>query len=283
LSNNITFEGACGRLFAVFGSLYLEYFYGSKHVNIKSYLERINYRGSLTPSSETLRELQVAHLLTVPFENLSIHHKEAILLETEALFEKIVDRRRGGFCYELNGLFAALLSGLGFQVEMLAAEVASADGGFGPNFDHMALIVSLERRWLVDVGFGDSFREPLLIDERGEQEQGERAYQIISDGNKLVLKQRDTGDAWKTQYRFTLQAYEFADYAEMCRYHQTSPQSHFTQKRVCTRTTEEGRITLSEMRFITTLRNGERQERTLTDQEEYAEILRKHFNIVMTK
>ena len=248
-------------------------------MNLKSYLERINYRGSLVPTSETLRQLQVAHLLTVPFENLSIHRKEAILLETEFLFEKIVERRRGGFCYEVNGSFAALLRGLGFQVAMLAAEVAKADGGFGPNFDHLALMVTLERPWLVDVGFGDSFREPLLLDERGVQVQGERAYQIISDGTKLILNQRDQSDLWKTQYRFTLQPYNLADYAEMCRFHQTSPSSHFTQKRVCSRTTEEGRITLSETSFITTLKSGERKERAVKNQEEYQAILREHFGI----
>ena len=252
-------------------------------MNINSYLERINYRGSLVPSSDTLRQLQVAHLLTVPFENLSIHRKEEIKLETEALFEKIVSRRRGGFCYEVNGLLAALLSGLGFEVELLAAEVAAADGGFGPNFDHLALMVTLgDERWLVDVGFSDSFREPLLLDERGEQVQNERAYQITADRAKLVLKQRVRDDDWETQYRFSLQPYELADFAEMCRYHQTSPQSHFTQKRVCTRITEEGRITLSEMRLITTLKTGARSERTLTSQEEYATILREHFNIVVT-
>ncbi len=260
-----------------------EYSYGNNCVNLKGYLKRINYRGSLAPTSETLRQLQVAHLLTVPFENLSIHDKEAIVLETEALFEKIVENRRGGFCYEVNGLFAALLSGLGFQVEMLAAEVAKSDGGFGPNFDHMALMVTLERRWLVDVGFGDSFREPLLLDELGAQVQDERAYQIIPDGTKLILKQRDQSDLWTTQYRFTLQPYEFADYAEMCRFHQTSPLSHFMQKRVCSRITEEGRITLSETSFITTLKSGERTERAVTSQEDYAAILSEHFGILMAK
>jgi len=92
----------------------------------------------------------------------------------------------------------------------------------------------------------------------------------------------DDGDEWKAQYRFTLQPYEYADYAEMCRYHQTSPHSHFTQRRICSRATEEGRVTLSEMRFITTSKNGERQERTLTSQEEYVGMLREHFGIEMT-
>src|SRR5215210_5229475 len=190
-------------------------------MDITAYLERINYHGSLAANAETLRALQVAHLLAVPFENLSIHAKEPIVLEDEALFAKIVGRRRGGFCYEANGLFASLLRTLGFDVSMLSAEVANAEGGFGPAFDHMALMVRLEQRWLVDVGFGDSFPEPLLLDERGGQAQGERVYRILQDGTYLVLMQRK-GDEWEAQYRFTLQAHTYADYAEMCRYHQTS-------------------------------------------------------------
>jgi N-hydroxyarylamine O-acetyltransferase len=252
-------------------------------LNIKAYLERINYHGSLAPTSETLRALQVAHLLAVPFENRSIHAGQPIVLEDEALFAKIVGRRRGGFCYEANGLFAALLRALGFDVSMLSAGVANADGGFGPDFDHMALLVMLEQRWLVDVGFGDSFLEPLLVDERSEQRRGRIAYRIDDDGTHLVLIGRDEGDAWKAQYRFNLKPYQYADYAEMCRYHQTSPQSHFTRARICSRATERGRITLSEMRFITTTGEGQRDERTLASQEEYAAVLREHFGIIMAK
>ena len=177
------------------------------YLNIKAYLERINYHGSLAPGAGTLRELQVAHLLAVPFENLSIHARQPIVLEDEGLFTKIVENRRGGFCYEANGLFAALLRALGFDVAMLSAEVANPEGEFGPKFDHMALMVSLDQRWLVDVGFGDSFREPLLLDERGEQVQGKRAYRVLSDGAHLVLQQRDERGEWKVQYRFTLQTY----------------------------------------------------------------------------
>ena len=251
-------------------------------MNIKAYLERINYTGSLAPTAETLRELQVAHLLTVPFENLSIHAKEPIVLEDGALFAKIVERRRGGFCYEANGLFAALLRELGFNVARLSAGVANEDAGFGPDFDHMTLMVSLKERWLVDVGFGDSFLEPLRLDYRGEQVQGERAYRILPDGAHLILEQRDNVGEWEAQYRFTLQPHEYADYREMCSYHQTSPQSHFTRARICSRATREGRISLSEMRFITTSRSGGRQERTLTSQEDYRDMLREHFGIEMT-
>ncbi|HEY3025712.1 MAG TPA: arylamine N-acetyltransferase [Pyrinomonadaceae bacterium] len=251
-------------------------------MDIDAYLRRIKYRGSLAPSGQTLRELQVAHLYSVPFENLSIHSGQPIILQDDALFDKIVVRRRGGFCYELNGLFAALLRALGFKVAMLSAEVANGEGGFSPDFAHMTLMVTLKERWLADVGFGDSFREPLLLDCDQEQVQGERAYQIVPDGNYLILRQRENGAEWKDQYRFTLQPHRYADYAEMCHYQQTSPRSHFTQARICTRATADGRITLSKMRLITTLNGKQREERELTNEEEYASALQEHFDIVMT-
>src|ERR1051325_2319757 len=120
-------------------------------MDIRAYLNRIDYDGPLEPTVETLRQLHAAHLLALPFENLSIHAREPIVLNDEALFQKIVVRRRGGFCYELNGLFAALLRALGFEVAMLSAGVMGASGEFSPEFDHMALMVTLGERWLVDV------------------------------------------------------------------------------------------------------------------------------------
>jgi N-hydroxyarylamine O-acetyltransferase len=248
-------------------------------MDVKAYLNRINYRGSLEPTAETLRELQVAHLLAVPFENLSIHKGEPIVLEDGALFNKVVGRRRGGFCYELNGLFAALLRKLGFQVEMLSARVANSEGEFGPDFDHMTLVVTLEERWLVDVGFGDSFREPLLLDQRDVQLQGERAYRIDTEEAYFILMQREAEDDWKAQYRFTVQPYSYADYAEMCHYHQTSPDSHFTKAPLCSRATPDGRVTLSGERFITSSKAG-RQEISVANKDEYAQLLRDHFGIV---
>jgi N-hydroxyarylamine O-acetyltransferase len=250
-------------------------------MDINAYLQRINYSGPLEPSTETLRKLQLAHLLTVPFENLSIHSAEPIVLDDDSLFDKIVTRRRGGFCYELNGLFAALLRALGFDVTMLSARVANAEGVFGPDFDHMTLMVMLDERWLADVGFGDSFLEPLLLDERGGQVQGDCAYRIAIEDADLILMQHTGNEEWKAQYRFTLQPYQYADYADMCLYHQTSPQSHFTQGRICSRATPEGRVTLSDMRFITTVVGANREERLLANEEEYAKTLREHFGIVM--
>jgi N-hydroxyarylamine O-acetyltransferase len=248
-------------------------------VDVAAYLKRINHAGPVAPTAETLRQLQVAHLLAVPFENLSIHWGEPIVLDDEALFDKIVRRRRGGFCYELNGLFAALLRDLGFEVVMLAGGVMGPRGEFAPEFDHMVLMVTLSERWLVDVGFGDCFREPLLLDERAEHVQGQRSYQIekIADGRLLLMRCDESGE-WKAQYRFGLTPHVYADYAGMCHYHQTSPESFFTQRRLCSLATKDGRVTLSEMRLIITNKSG-REEKELATEEEYAEALHEHFGI----
>src|SRR6185436_18299602 len=100
-----------------------------------TYLERIRYDGETTPSVETLRRIHRAHMLAVPFENLDIHLGIPIALSVPAFYEKIVDRKRGGFCYELNGLFAWLLAELGFSVTLLSARVFAA-GRLSPEFDH---------------------------------------------------------------------------------------------------------------------------------------------------
>ena len=250
-------------------------------MNIDGYLERIDYNGPRDVNAETLRALQVAHLMSVPFENLSIHAGEPIVLDEDALYTKIVDLRRGGFCYECNGLFAGLLRALGFDVAMLAAGVARADGSFGPIFDHMALMVTLNERWLVDVGFGDSFLEPLLLDSRSDQQQGTRAFHLIEEDDHLVLMRLDDKD-WQPQYRFTLQPYTFPDYEEMCHFHQTSPDSHFTKGLICSRATADGRITLSDMRYIKTSGPQRlRDEQTVLTREEYDRLLRDQFGIVM--
>lgn len=252
-------------------------------MNIQNYLARINYNGSLEPNLQTLSALQVAHMRKVPFENLSIHYKQPILLNEEALYKKIVGENRGGFCYELNGMFAWLLRSLGYHVDMLSAGVVTDDGGFGPEFDHMTLLVHLEEDYLVDVGFGDSFQEPLRINFRGEQRQGGMSYQLSADAKRdaLVLSEQNNLDekpGMQSQYRFTLNPHSMHEYEGMCQYHQTSPASHFTQKRVCSLATASGRYTLSELKFIVT-EKGRRTEQMLGSEEEFSTILKEYFNI----
>jgi N-hydroxyarylamine O-acetyltransferase len=191
----------------------------------------------------------------------------------------VVMRRRGGFCYELNGLFCALLRDLGFHVTMLSAEVARTAGGFSAEFDHLALRVDLDEPWLVDTGFGNGFRLPVRLNDTADQPQGTSTYRIVSDGDYRVLMRRDAGGDWTPQYRFKLQPHALADFADRCLYQQTSPESHFTQGRICTLATPEGRVTLSGMRLIETSPAG-RTETDLTGEAEYAAALRERFGVV---
>jgi N-hydroxyarylamine O-acetyltransferase len=246
-------------------------------IDVRAYLNRINYSGPTDATADTLRRLHRAHLMAVPFENLDIHIGRRIVLDEARLLSKIIEQRRGGFCYELNGAFGALLRELGFAVKMLSAGVACEAGGFDPPFDHMALLVELDRRWLADVGFGDSFLEPMLLDERGPQSDETGRYLVARDGEHFILEREVEGE-WRAQYRFTLQGYDYPDFGQMCDYHQTSPESHFTRKRTCSRATLDGRVTLTGMRLITTAR-GSRDERAVRDAVEYRAMLGEHFGI----
>jgi len=266
----------------------------------QGYLERIRFpaRGhdALEPSLSLLRDLHEAHMLAIPFENLSIHYGQPIVLRDDALFDKIVTRRRGGFCYELNGLFAWLLRHLEYEVALLSAEVAGSGGSFSAPFDHLALRVHQVdgADWLCDVGFGDSYRRPLRFEPHSEQDGGDghtyRMYEsdMRADGEHgqparrywLVEQRTDMRSAWEPVYRFTLQPHALSDFAARCHYHQTSPESHFTRKRICSLALPDGRISLSDLRLITT-RDGIRQERELASEEEYRAVLAERFGVAL--
>ena len=127
------------------------------------YLERIKYSGGLGLTMELLNALQKQHLLNVPFENLDIHYKTPIELSLTDIFEKVVNKRRGGFCYELNGLFFELLRSIGFPVKMVSARVFNNEQQtMSAEFDHLAIIATIDSLdYLVDVGFGEFALQPL--------------------------------------------------------------------------------------------------------------------------
>src|SRR5437763_10594849 len=113
---------------------------------VDAYLKRIGYAGPLKPNSNLLRDLHRAHLFAIPFENLDIAFGREIICDEDAFLRKIIERHRGGFCYELNGAFAALLRSLGFPVSLLSARVPREDGSLSPEFDHLTLRVDLKSR-----------------------------------------------------------------------------------------------------------------------------------------
>ena len=264
-------------------------------VDIAAYCARIGVSGPLPPTAATLRRLHYAHMLAVPFENLDIHWGRPIVLEEARLFEKLVTQGRGGFCYEQNGLFAMALRALGFTVDLLEARVGANPWEDGLPWDHLTLRVTLKERWLADVGFGDGFREPLLLDEAGPQAHADGVWRVQHDGCEGLHTSRTAAGAWKPEYRFRLRPCQLTDFTPGCEHHQHSPESHFTQKRVCSLATETGRITLSDLCLIETdgfpsraiAGSGKseaprREERDLADEAEFLRLLRERFGIKKT-
>lgn len=250
-------------------------------MDVTAYLARLGFTGPLTPNAATLRALHRAHLYAVPFENLDIALGRPIALSTEALFDKLVVHRRGGYCYEANGLFAALLRALGFRVDLLAARVY--DGATpGPEFDHLCLLVHLETRWLADVGFGDSFQDPLPLDLTDPQPNPDASYRLCPGPERYRLEEAGA-TGWAPAYDFTLTPRALAEFEPMNQHQQTSPASIFTHKRVCTRPTPEGRVTFSSAggrhRLIIT-RHDERTEIALAAAD-IPDVLTKHFGLTL--
>lgn len=248
-----------------------------RDVDVETYLQRIGYDGPRDPTADTLRLLQRAHMFSVPFENLDIHLGNYIDLLLPSFYDKIVRRRRGGFCYELNGLFAWLLERLGFGVTLHSGRVFTA-GQPGPEFDHLVLRVDLEERWVADVGFGDSFLEPLRLDPEAVVEQQGSRYSITEAGDERTLQRRRGDAAWEPQYVFTLIPRKLPEFSAMCHQQQTSPESVFTRKSVCSLATPRGRVTLSGSRLIVTT-EGLREERPVASEAEYRQILRTRFGV----
>lgn len=248
-----------------------------KVIDVERCLKRIGYSGPTEPTLYTLRALQMAFLRKVPFENLDIHLGRQIRLSSESIYDKIVLRRRGGFCYECNILFFDLLKGLNFQVEYLSARMVKGSA-VGPEYDHMVLLVTLEHDYLADVGNGQSCREPLRIDGANRATSEGYAYRVGPHGKDYALYYQKLDAAWTPRFLFTLTPRDRAEFLDMCHYHQTSPDSVFTQQRVVTIATFDGRVTLTGMRLSIT--NGaEIHERVLNFEGEYDEILEQNFGI----
>jgi N-hydroxyarylamine O-acetyltransferase len=246
-------------------------------INQEAYLNRINYEGELDTSPEVLNRLQKQHLLAVPFENLDIHYRKKIDLEKS--YDKIVVRRRGGFCYELNGLFYELLKSLGFKTKLISARVYDKNKGYGREFDHMAIIATInDAQYLVDVGFGEFTFYPVKMELNKMKEDQRGKFKIEKYDDAYLQISKIEGDEIVPQYLFSGIERKLAEYTEMCNYHQTSPDSHFTQKRVCSLPTEKGRITISGN--VLKIKEDENiREIILNDEEEFNKTLWEYFKI----
>ena len=214
---------------------------------MQDYLDRIGFTGTPAVNLETLAALQRAHMSTVPFENVAVWRGEPVRTATDWSLPKIIERRQGGWCFELNGAFAALLESLGFTVRRLGAAVLLS----GPNqlVDHLTLEVQLDEAYLVDVGFGESFIHPLLLNNRDPQDGGAGWFQFIDSAQGLTLTKLD-GEAGKgvpaPQYRFRRVAHVMADFDEASERLRTDGTLHWSTKPFATRLINGGpqRVTL---------------------------------------
>ncbi|MBW8795326.1 MAG: arylamine N-acetyltransferase [Streptomyces sp.] len=265
--------------------------------HIDAYLSRLGAARPARPSADALRELHLRHLRTVPFENLSIHLGEEIVLAEERLLEKVVGAGRGGFCYELNGAFAVLLTALGFEVTPLVGRVYGAEGRLGIPYDHLALRVRTGDggEWLADVGFGAHSHYPLAFAERGEQADPGGMFRIAQAGPDAAGAGADAGAGGEEragggdldvlrdgqpQYRLEARPRVLGDFTAGAWWHSTSPSSHFTRSLVCSRVTGGGgRITLSGRTLTETAADGTRAVRELEHDEEVLGVYRERFGI----
>ncbi|MDQ2810524.1 MAG: arylamine N-acetyltransferase [Actinomycetota bacterium] len=245
-----------------------------------AYLNRVGVTAPAACDAAALRTLHQAHQMTVPFENLSIHLAEPISLDERDLIGKIVHRRRGGFCYELNGVFALLLEALGARVTRVAARVYG-EAGLGPPFDHLALIVRPadgSGPWLADVGFGSHSDYPLLLNARQDQDDPAGRFRLAGTaaGDIDVLKDG------RPQYRIETRERSLADCVPTCWWQQTSPQSHFTRSTICSRLTPGGRISISGRTLIQTAGETRTEQQLDTDNALLA-AYQNHFGIELSQ
>ena len=249
-------------------------------IDVTAYLKRIGLKQE-PPSLKYLKAVQKAHLLSIPFENLDIHYGSKIILDYRKIFEKIVVRRRGGFCFELNGLFYHLLYSLGFDCHIISAQVKNTQTQeFGRPFDHMAIVVSInDEQWFVDVGVGDGAVSPIKIKVAEVQMDYTRYWRIDTDPDEnLLLKVSADTSYYETKYLFTTEEKQLIQFMEMCEYYQNSIDSPFTQKKLVTQLTPNGRVTLTNS-MLKILVLGETKESEIIHENEFLSKLEHHFGI----
>lgn len=262
-------------------------------MNRTEYLSRIGLEPSDAQDTDlaTVRRLQQAHLTTVPFETMAVagypyieRRPEGVSLDVSEMYDKIVERHRGGICYELNGLFGWLLDECGFDVDRLAARVISPeDGSYGPPGGHQPLLVTLDKPYLVDVGFGgEVLRHPLPLDGT-VCEDPEGAWRLAEverrDADYVAQYNRFDGDEdeWSDWFIFRTEPRTMDYFEPACEYHQLAPDATFTDWMFVTMVTDSGHKTLTPESFLTVTGNTER-ERSISEQE-WTALLDEEFGI----
>lgn len=260
------------------------------HMDSERYLSRLNIDpGTVTAEYETLERLQNAHVRSVPFENIAITGDPSgtfagsgVSLDAASLFEKIVERQRGGFCYELNGLFGWLLEEFGFDRRQVAGRVLTGDGEARPPANHLTNIVTLDRRYIVDVGLGlPPARRPLPFDGESRRDETGVEWRLTESGRPDADYQtefrRPDDEEWIARYVFRDQERQIEYVAATCEYLTTAPESPFTGEPFVTIATDSGHLKLKNGTLVRT-ENGETREVAVAD-DEWPAMLESEFGI----
>lgn len=242
---------------------------------IDRYLARVGHTGLLDVSIETLIALHRAHLLAIPYENLDIHLGRPLTLDPDHIFRKLVDEQRGGWCYEMNGLFGRVIQSIGFDVCYVAGAVGRATRGDSVEGNHLVLIVAFDKPWIADVGFGDGFFDPLPL-APGTYRQGFLDYAVQQDDERWIVRVHEHAGA--DSFDFTLEPRAMTYFSRQCHELQTSPDSGFVRTTVCQRFVPDGIITLRGAVFRRISSDGV-VDRTIDHAGEYLSVLDEHFGL----
>jgi N-hydroxyarylamine O-acetyltransferase len=244
--------------------------------DLDAYLARIGYSGDVRPSAETLRAIHRAHLLAIPYENLDIHRGVTLSLDPDAIYDKLVTGRRGGWCYEMNGLLAWALREMGFDVTLLASDVRREFVGDGAGGEHLVLMVRADGRpYLADTGFGNGILEPLPL-EPGEYAQGYLTYGLLNEGERWFFRNQQYGGPG---FVFTLTPRELPYFAATCHMLQTSPDSGFVRATVCHRFTPDWRLLTLRGAVLTTITEAGKREQVVDNFALYEQLLDRDFGL----
>jgi N-hydroxyarylamine O-acetyltransferase len=248
-------------------------------LNLESYFERIGYKGRADVSEDTLRDIHIAHTLNVPFENLDVFYRRPILLDEASLYKKIVNARRGGYCFEMNSIFSLVLRKMGFKVTNLLAKV-SVDGIHYTTKTHQAILVEAEgKKWIADVGFGnDGIIAPLILEENTEQKQFAHTYRLVTHSTLGYLLQKKREDRYDPLFAFTLEECTPEDFLMSNHFTATFPESFFLKMRMCTMPTKDGRITLTDDHFKVA-KNDNVLDSPIANEREFTSLLKEHFGL----
>lgn len=244
---------------------------------VNNYLRRIGIDQLEQDKFVALKQLQLQHLLNIPFENLDVIRKIPIKLDVKSFYEKVIKNQRGGYCYELNGLFHWLLKELNYDCYLVAATVLRPDGSYAMERSHATQIVELDQPYVVDVGFGDSTYQPIpLSGEVKEDVSGKYRLQKINDQTFELQREMEIGK-WRSLQRIDMTPLTLEDFTEACHFNQTSPNSTFTKHDIVTIATLDGRFTMSDDVFTIT-KNGEKEKQKI-ENDEKAKLLQSYFSI----